>query len=521
VSRGARRALLLGAAVAVVVVAVVAALSSGGNSSKPARTATATKTKTAPATAKAEPSNVVTIDPAVEGTTIAPGFLGLSIEYWATEAYAGKNPAAINPILVRLIRDLVPGQTAVLRIGGVSTDQTWWPVAGVKRPPGVFYKLNARRLQVMRSLAEEVGARLIMGITFEADSRALAGAEAREMTAIIGRSRIDAFELGNEPELYGNPAFAWYRKNGHNVPGRSADYGPSQFIQDFANIGSGLPDVPLAGPASGASNWLDELGAFITSNPRVGVLTVHRYPFEACAVPPTSPSYPTVARLLSPLGTVDQAGGLAPYVAVAHARGLPIRIGEMNDAGCGNPPHVSNSFSEALWALDVLFAYAQVGVDGVNVHTWPGAPYNLFTFKKTNAGWRGSVEPEYYGLLMFSQAAPPGSRLVKTASTNRAIRVWATRATDGTIRIALINDSVSATQHLTVEVNGATAAGSLERLLAPGPTATSGITIAGQTFGETSTGELRGSPVLTTLPPDKGGYPVSLPPASAAVLTVP
>ena len=480
----ARRALLLAAAVAVVVVAIVIALSSGGSPKKPTPR---------PATAARPPgrANVVTIDPGVEGQTIASGFLGLSIEYWATEAYAGKNPAAVNPILVRLIRDLVPGQTAVLRIGGVSTDQTWWPVAGVKRPPGVFYKLNARRLEVMRSVAQQVGARLIMGITFEADSPSLASAEARAMVAIIGRSRIDAFELGNEPELYGNPAFAWYRKNGRNVAGRPATYGPSEFIQDFATIGSGLPDVALAGPASGATNWLDELGTFITSNPRVGVLTVHRYPFEACAVPPTSPSYPTVSRLLSPLGTVDQAGGLAPYVSVAHAHGLPIRIGEMNDAGCGNPPQVSNSFSEALWALDVLFAYAQVGVDGVNVHTWPGAPYNLFNFEKTKNGWQGSVEPEYYGLLMFSQAAPPGSRLVKTATSNPAVRVWATRATDGTIRVTLINDSVTATQPLTVEVNGATTAASLERLQAPSPTATSGVTIAGQTFGETTTGELK------------------------------
>ena len=119
----------------------------------------------------------------------------------------------------------------MLRIGGVSTDQTWWPVAGVKRPPGVFYRLNARRLEVMKELADMTGARLIMGITFEADSRLLAGAEAGAMAAIIGSSHIEGFELGNEPELYGNPAFSWYTRNGHGVMGRPAGYGPSQFTQ--------------------------------------------------------------------------------------------------------------------------------------------------------------------------------------------------------------------------------------------------------------------------------------------------
>ncbi|MBV9941048.1 MAG: hypothetical protein JO262_02875 [Solirubrobacterales bacterium] len=463
---------------------------------------------------------MVTIEPGVEGTRIAPGFLGLSIEYWALEAYAGRHPAAINPELSRLIRDLVPAQTAVLRIGGVSTDQTWWPLPGVKRPPGVLYRLGARRLMVMRKLAEEADARLILGISFEADSRMLAGAEARAMVTVIGRSRIDAFELGNEPELYGNPSFPWYMRDGHNVMGRPAGYGPTRFMSDFATIAAGLPRLPLAGPASGAAGWLGYLGPFIAANPRLGMVTVHRYPFEACAVQPPSPSYPTIARLLSPLGTTDQTAGLLPYVATAHAHGLPLRIGEMNALGCGNPPEVSNSFALALWAIDALFAYAQVGVDGVNVHTWPSAPYQLFTFQRTRTGWQAFVEPEYYGLLMFTQAAPAGSRLVSAASSDPAVRTWATRAADGTIRITLINDDPATAQRVTVKVNGAPSPASLERLLAPSATARDGVTLAGQTFDETRNGELAGPVVQSTVYSGSRGYPVSLPPASAALLTL-
>jgi Glycosyl hydrolase family 79 C-terminal beta domain len=476
--------------------------------------------KPAKGTSSTPHAPIVTVNPGVPGSTIANGFLGLSIEYWAIGAYAGKNPAAINPVLVRLIRNLVPGQTAVLRIGGVSTDQTWLPAAGLQRPPGVFYKLNVRRLNVINHLADEVGARLILGITFEADSRPVAGAEARAMVAVIGRTRIDAFELGNEPELYGNPSFAWYRRDGHNVMGRPTGYGPLRFTQDFAAVAAALPPVPLAGPASGAGDWLDDLGPFIADDPRVAVVTVHRYPFEACADSPVSPSYPTISRLLSPLGTADQASGLAPYVAVAHAHGLPLRIGEMNDVGCGNPPQVPNSFAEALWALDALFAYAEVGVDGVNVHTWPGAVYQLFTFEKTNSGWQGLVEPEYYGLMMFSQAAPARSRLVKAGSSNPAIRAWATRAADGTIRITLINDDVASPHPATVEVTGEHSAATVERLLAPSPTATNGVTLGGQSFGLTRTGELAGPVVETTVEPSGGRYSVVLPPASAALLTL-
>jgi hypothetical protein len=511
--RGRRRWLALAVAALVAAVIVVVLLAGGGKRAKTGTQTTARKPSTATARLP-----VVSVDPGVAGATIADGFLGLSIEYWAIEAYAGKNPDAVNPVLARLIADLAPGQTPALRIGGVSTDQTWWPVAGVKRPPGVFYKLNARRLEVMKGLADMTGARLIMGITFEADSRLLAGAEASAMASIIGGSHIEGFELGNEPELYGNPAFSWYTRNGHGVMGRPAGYGPSQFTSDFAAVGSGITEAPLAGPASGAAEWLDDLGSFLTSVPNVGVVTIHRYPFEACAVPPSSPSYPTISRLLSPLGTVDQAAGLTPYVAVAHAHGVPIRIGEMNTVGCGNPPIVPNSFAEALWALDALFAYARVGVDGVNVHTWPGAVYNLFNFANTSAGWQASVEPEYYGLLMFAQAAPAGSHLVRTASSNPTIRAWATRATDGTIRVTLINDSTTSAQSLAVDVSGAQGAASITRLLAPSAAATSGVTIGGQSLG--ATGELTGPAVATTVALGAGGYTVQMPPASAALLTV-
>ncbi|MGA8339978.1 MAG: glycosyl hydrolase family 79 C-terminal domain-containing protein [Solirubrobacteraceae bacterium] len=510
--RGRRRALALAAAALVAAVIVVVLLAGGGSNRAKTHTA-ASKPSTSAARLP-----VVSVDPGIAGATIADGFLGLSIEYWAIEAYAGKNPDAVNPVLARLIADLAPDQTPVLRIGGVSTDQTWWPVAGVKRPPGVFYRLNARRLEVMKGLADMTGARLIMGITFEADSRLLAGAEAGAMAAIIGSSHIEGFELGNEPELYGNPAFSWYTRNGHGVMGRPAGYGPSQFTRDFAAVGSGITEAPLAGPASGAAEWLDDLGSFLTSVPHVGVVTIHRYPFEACAVPPSSPSYPTVSRLLSRLGTVDQAAGLTPYVAVAHAHGVPIRIGEMNTVGCGNPPIVPNSFAEALWALDALFAYARAGVDGVNVHTWPGAVYNLFNFAKTSAGWQASVEPEYYGLLMFAHAAPAGSHLVRAASSDPTIRAWATRAADGTIRVTLINDSTTSAQTLSVDVSGAQGTASITRLLAPSAAATSDVTIGGQSLG--ATGEPAGPAVDITVDLGGGGYTVQLPPASAALLTV-
>ena len=96
-------------------------------------------------------------------------------------------------------------------------------------------------------------------------------------------------------------------------------------------------------------------------------------------------------------------------MAVAHARGVQFRVDELNSAalaGCPARPGVSNTFASALWMVDALFNLASVGVDGVNVHTLPGAGYELFTFRRTRAGWQAFVHPDYYGLLMFAQALP-------------------------------------------------------------------------------------------------------------------
>ena len=124
---------------------------------------------------------------------------------------------------------------------------------------------------------------------------------------------------------------------------------------------------------------------------------------------------------------------------------------------------------------------ARVGVDGVNIHTFPGAAYQLFTFAGVHGRWRAAVEPDYYGLDMFAQAAPAGSRLLKvSADRARAAEGMGHRGAERTIRVVLINEGTRAASRLRaprpvrpfarlalVARVSATAAGTLERLEAP------------------------------------------------------
>ena len=114
-----------------------------------------------PASASAS-AQALTVSATPTGRAIAPGFLGLSLEYTAVPAYAGKDPKAVDPVFEQLIRNLAPGAAPDLRIGGDTTDWTWWPVPGVAKPGGIRYSLNKNWLGVTAALAHAVGARVIL-----------------------------------------------------------------------------------------------------------------------------------------------------------------------------------------------------------------------------------------------------------------------------------------------------------------------------------------------------------------------
>ncbi len=470
----------------------------------------------------ATPATVyATVDAGAAGPTRGDGFLGLSLEYSALEAYTGADPTALDPVFVQLLRNLqpAPGEPLVLRIGGNSTDATWWPVRGVSPPASVRYALTPAWLAATRALASAVNAQLILGVNLAAGRPRLAGAEARALLAGIGSRYVAAFEVGNEPDVYG--VFPWYRSRRRPVFARSGRYGLPAFIGELARWRAALPDVPLAGPAAAELPWMAGLATLLKAEPRLHVVTVHRYPLQGCLTDRSSDAYPSAANLLSDRAAQGLSASLAPYVAVAHARGVQFRVDELNSAalaGCPARPGVSNTFASALWMVDALFNLASVGVDGVNVHTLPGAGYELFTFRRTRAGWQAFVHPDYYGLLMFARSFPAGASLLTVHAPAGPVKVWATRGPDAHTRVTLINKD-SRPHRVELQLPPAGGPARLEWLAAPGATATRGVTLGGQTFGsETSTGVL-GAPRTQLVSQLFGWYSIELPADTAVLLT--
>jgi hypothetical protein len=447
-----------------------------------------------------------------------PGYVGVSIEFNALHQYTGRDSRNLNPILVGLLRGLAPAQSPVIRIGGNSADRTWWPMQNTISPGGVRYTLTPDWLAAAHTLAAALNARMIPGVNLAADRPALAAAEARALVQGIGRRYIDSIEIGNEPDLYS--LFPWLTgRKGLSYYARPRDYNAGLFTQDFSRWGGMMPNLPLAGPAFAELTWLSGLAQFISNEPGLHEVTVHRYPLRACVRDPIAPGFPTIPALLSDNSSHAMAQSLASYVQIAHDAGRLFRVGEMNSAACTGRRGVSNTFAAALWVLDTLFNFAQIGVDGVNVHTLPHAAYELFSFSQTHGRWRAFVHPEYYGMLLFAQAFPPGAELLPVSAPAGPVKVWATRAGTGRIRVVLINKSTTNPASVSLGVPDAGGRASLEWLRAPAVSATSGMTLGGRGFGTSAASGALGSMRRVPITATAGSYTIRLPAASAVMLT--
>jgi hypothetical protein len=256
-------------------------------------------------------------------------------------------------------------------------------------------------------------------------------------------------------------------------------------------------------------------------------VTYHAYPLN-CFAAKGNPAYPSIADLLSRTASDGLADGVAPFVADARAAGRTFRVDELNSSACGGSSGVSDSFASALWITDTLFAMASKGVTGVNIQDFNSSRYKPFDFEQVNGRWVAEVEPMYYGMLLFSRAAPAGSKLLSVRSAGAdSVRAWAAQtpagsSSRGARTVTLINDNTTHAETVKVKVPG-TQGGTLVRMLAAGGVqATSGISLAGLSYPRLATsGQAQGTLKSATLTPGADGtYQVSLPAASAALLSL-
>ncbi|MBC8121196.1 MAG: hypothetical protein H7Y22_05065 [Gemmatimonadaceae bacterium] len=476
------------------------------------------------------------VDPGNPSVTVPWSFSGISIEYPDAFRFVGKTSGQINPALVQLLKNLSLGNgAAMLRIGGNSTDESWWNPDNLAKPLGVSFNIIPRDLTNIGRVAEQSNGQVIWGLNLGHNDPALA----IELARAIGSNQYNPavrtafFEVGNEPDYY--PGHVHYTDpvTGAVVYMRSADYSFSQYSNEYGTFAQSLQStlgaaaVPLSGPAFTSYQYMQYLPTLLDENAgAINAVTYHRYPLNVCGKNPGDSDYPTVSQILADQYSYSIAEGVKGFAAEANSRGLPLRISEMNTVACGGADGVSNVFASALWGTDMLFELARVGVKGTHMHTISGGYYSPFKFAlSTESGsevYTPTVYPLYYGQLLFAQATANEAKLLpvsKTASGN--VKIWATRDNKGVTRIVALNKDLGASGNARIQISGTYPAATLVQLSGSSAYARTGLTLAGQTFDGTMDGKPLGTYTSSSVAPSNGTYVFSLPKSSAAMLTIP
>ena len=437
-----------------------------------------------------------------------PGsFLGISTEYWTIPIWAAHLPELRQ--VFSLIRQNGP---VVLRIGGDSADRAI-PSSGPE-PPSWVFELTPAWLAQLRSIIRVLHVRLILDLNTVTASPTVVAGWARLADASLPPGSIVGFEIGNEPDIYNPLSFrASLGVTGAIPPRLTAKTYAEAFRSYDQALDRVVPRVPLLGPALADPdqnvNWIKTLLA----GPHNGLvaITAHRYPYSACAH--FGPKVPTVARVLSEAATAGIVATLRPALQVAARAHLPLRLTEFNSVTCGGTSGVSNTFATALWAPDALMELIHAGVDAAAVHVREHAINRAFGF--SNGGLVAA--PLLYGLATYARTLGTHPQLLPALVTVQPgvdLKTWVVLDGDQ-LRVLLIDKSRRAANvTLTLPTTGPA---TVQRLLAPSATATTGVTLAGQTLD--AQGLWSGPLVQTTVAPRAGRYTVSVPGISAAIVT--
>jgi hypothetical protein len=176
----------------------------------------------------------------VAATSTTQGFLGIATSLSTIPGLSGP-PTDLDTPFLNLLRDLSPGAPVLLRLGGNSGDNSWWPIPGIRER--YLYTLTPRWGARVHALLTALGAKAIIGVNLKegpkVDSK-IASTEVADFNRYVGANLIDAFELGNEPEFYPLPVV-----NGRRV--RGPDTIPA-YAKKFSQVAAELGGVPLATP---------------------------------------------------------------------------------------------------------------------------------------------------------------------------------------------------------------------------------------------------------------------------------
>lgn len=316
---------------------------------------------------------------------LARNFLGLGYEM-SSVATPGLLSSSNAPY-VQLIRQL--GPHGVLRVGGIVADYTRYQTDGTALFEPKNTVITAASLRQLAAFLKITGWTLIWSLNFAQGSLEDAITEARAVSAVLGPS-LEAIELGNEVENYGNGAHSF----------RPAPYTFAQYHAEYtrwrAALLQAVPGLRFAAPDTAASiPWVEQMAA--SAHNDVQLLTTHYYRGDQ--------HKGNAEQLLRP--DLSLKANLLRLREASIRSGIPWRMCETNSLYGGGRPGVSDTFTGALWTLDFLLLLAINGCAGVNLETGVNQLGFVSSYSPIQDDGKGhnTAGVPYYGMLAFAHAA--------------------------------------------------------------------------------------------------------------------
>ncbi|HEX4725622.1 MAG TPA: glycosyl hydrolase family 79 C-terminal domain-containing protein [Pseudonocardiaceae bacterium] len=377
--------------------------------------------------------------------------------------------------------------SSTVRIGGNTVDQTFWTSKGETAPSWSTATITPADLTALGNLARASGWKVILGVNLKHLDAARAGDEAAHAVTALGSS-LRAIEIGNEPDLYPQ-----YSSN------------TNQFFTDFqsyvAAINKAAPGVAIVGSdAAGAPNGSFQ-NAFASKekalgHPNIAELTGHFYPL----VSNTCGGNPTISDLLGTTTRNAEKAVADNMVTQAKNVGVPGVFDEGNSVVCEGQQGVSNVYASALWEIDDQLVISREGAagdyeHGTVVQCGSAKPLYMFytplcaaTAADATAG-NVVAQPEYYGMAAVQQIGD-GTFVGVDNPVWATLRGYAITHPNGTLTVVLDNLRDSASNGATtvqLALGGTYHSGTRVNLTAGSLTATTGITLGGQTVAANGT----------------------------------
>jgi hypothetical protein len=405
----------------------------------------------------------VTVNPGSVVGTIGADFTGFSYE--KTHIMNG-SLTSNNTNMIALYKLL---GSPMMRIGANDVEVCTWAGTGTApaQPNGQPFntKVTTGGVDQLCGFLAATGTKVIYGVNFRLGNVTASAAEAAYVMSKCPSS-IVAFEIGNEPDKFGN----WAAQQ-------------TQYEQ-FATAILAAPGALIAGPACTSGSAASFSAPFADSEEtklgsKLTVLTQHSYVAGAGSSDCSLPNLQiTTSKLTDIFDTIQ---------AAATKNKIPSwRMDENNTCSGHGQQNLSDTFISALWAVDYMFESAKRGASGVNFHNGETGmdgtvPFYYEPIKETN-GVVVQVQPEYYGMLLFSQAGA-GSMVSTTVTTSaQNFTAWAIKA-NGFTSVVLNNRNASSAVSATVNLGAAVTSASaiyLQGTPASNLTAAAGnVTIAG------------------------------------------